>query len=159
MRSSSRHPCLGLDAQTGARVGACQDLFNEPQVHDTRSYQQMAVADRTGNKGTVVQVIGPVVDVAFEGEHLPDILHALGGDLDELAEALAADDTRPLVHLAARPGQISAAELAELTGGQVALYSPCGVYLAEGGDPGELGAPAVARARALLHPRGRALGQ
>jgi F-type H+-transporting ATPase subunit beta len=37
----------------------------------------MAVADKTGNKGTVVQVIGPVVDVAFAGEHLPDILHAL----------------------------------------------------------------------------------
>ncbi|MCU1611505.1 MAG: methyltransferase, partial [Pseudonocardiales bacterium] len=63
---------------------------------------------------------------------------ALGGDLDELAEALAADDTRPLVHLAARPGQISAAELAQLTGGQIAPYSPCGVHLADGGDPGEL---------------------
>ncbi|HEX4101442.1 MAG TPA: RsmB/NOP family class I SAM-dependent RNA methyltransferase [Pseudonocardiaceae bacterium] len=63
---------------------------------------------------------------------------ALGGDLGELAEALAADDTRPLVHLAARPGQISAAELAELTGGRVAPYSPSGVHLSEGGDPGEL---------------------
>jgi len=63
---------------------------------------------------------------------------ALGGGLDELAEALAADDTRPLVHLAARPGQISTVELAELIGGRVAPYSPCGVHLAEGGDPGEL---------------------
>jgi 16S rRNA (cytosine967-C5)-methyltransferase len=63
---------------------------------------------------------------------------ALGGDLDELAQALATDDARPLVHLAARPGQISAAELAGLTGGRVAPYSPCGVHLADGGDPGEL---------------------
>ena len=63
---------------------------------------------------------------------------ALGGDLDELAQALASDDARPLVHLAARPGQISAAELAELTGGRIAPYSPYGVHLAEGGDPGEL---------------------
>jgi 16S rRNA (cytosine967-C5)-methyltransferase len=63
---------------------------------------------------------------------------ALGGDSDELADALAADDARPLVHLAARPGQISAAELAELTGGRVAPYSSYGVHLAEGGDPGEL---------------------
>ncbi len=62
---------------------------------------------------------------------------ALGGDHDELAAALAAD-TRPLVHLVARPGQISAAELAAATGGQAAPYSPYGVHLAEGGDPGEL---------------------
>ncbi|MBV9143616.1 MAG: RsmB/NOP family class I SAM-dependent RNA methyltransferase [Pseudonocardiales bacterium] len=63
---------------------------------------------------------------------------ALGGDLDELAHALATDDARPLVHLAARPGQISAAELARLTDGRVAPYSPYGVHLADGGDPGEL---------------------
>ncbi|MGH3719357.1 MAG: RsmB/NOP family class I SAM-dependent RNA methyltransferase [Pseudonocardiaceae bacterium] len=63
---------------------------------------------------------------------------ALGGDLDELARALATDDARPLVHLAARPGRISAAELAGVTGGQVAPYSPCGVHLVDGGDPGEL---------------------
>jgi 16S rRNA (cytosine967-C5)-methyltransferase len=63
---------------------------------------------------------------------------ALGGDLDELAQALAADDARPLVHLLARPGQISAAELAASTGGRSAPYSPYGVHLAGGGDPGEL---------------------
>lgn len=63
---------------------------------------------------------------------------ALGGDLEELARALAADDARPLVHLLARPGQISAAELTALTGGQLADYSPYGVYLPDGGDPGEL---------------------
>jgi 16S rRNA (cytosine967-C5)-methyltransferase len=65
---------------------------------------------------------------------------ALAGDLDELANALAADDARPLVHLAARPGWISAAELAATTGGTLAPYSPHGVHLAEGGDPGELSA-------------------
>jgi len=38
----------------------------------------MAVAHRTGTTtGKVVQVIGPVVDVEFEGERLPDIFHAL----------------------------------------------------------------------------------
>ncbi|MGH3752185.1 MAG: RsmB/NOP family class I SAM-dependent RNA methyltransferase, partial [Pseudonocardiaceae bacterium] len=63
---------------------------------------------------------------------------ALGGDLDELEQALAADDARPLVHLAARPGGISAAELAAVTGGRLAPYSPYGVHLADGGDPGEL---------------------
>ncbi len=63
---------------------------------------------------------------------------ALGGDLHELADALAADDARPLVHLAARPGQITAAELVALVGGTTAPYSPYGVHLADGGDPGEL---------------------
>ncbi|MGH3822490.1 MAG: RsmB/NOP family class I SAM-dependent RNA methyltransferase, partial [Pseudonocardiaceae bacterium] len=65
---------------------------------------------------------------------------ALGGDLDELTQALAADNARPLVHLTALPGQLSAAELASSTGGKPAPYSPHGVQLAEGGDPGELAA-------------------
>ncbi|MGH3932505.1 MAG: RsmB/NOP family class I SAM-dependent RNA methyltransferase [Pseudonocardiaceae bacterium] len=65
---------------------------------------------------------------------------ALSSDEDELAAALAADDLRPLVHLAARPGRLSAAELAALTGGQPAPYSPYGVHLGDGGDPGELAA-------------------
>src|SRR5262249_25265178 len=56
----------------------------------------------------------------------------------ELATPLAAARARPLVHLAARPGQLSAAELAALTGGDIAPYSPYAVHLADGGDPGEL---------------------
>lgn len=63
---------------------------------------------------------------------------ALAGDRDELDAALAADDARPQVHLAARPGELSAEELAALTGGEPAPYSPYGVHLAEGGDPGDL---------------------
>ncbi|MFC5138717.1 RsmB/NOP family class I SAM-dependent RNA methyltransferase [Actinomycetospora rhizophila] len=62
---------------------------------------------------------------------------ALGSD-DELGAALAADDARPAVHLAARPGEISAEELAAITGGDESPYSPYGVLLTEGGDPGEL---------------------
>src|SRR5690349_24629419 len=38
----------------------------------------MATATTTAQKvGKVVQVIGPVVDVEFEGGHLPEIYHAL----------------------------------------------------------------------------------
>jgi 16S rRNA (cytosine967-C5)-methyltransferase len=62
---------------------------------------------------------------------------ALGGE-EELAAALAADDARPAVHLAARPGEISAEELAAITGGEESPYSPYGVLLTEGGDPGDL---------------------
>lgn len=55
----------------------------------------------------------------------------------ELAECLAADDARPIVHLAARPGQISAEELALITGGEEGTLSPYCVYL-EDGSPGDL---------------------
>jgi 16S rRNA (cytosine967-C5)-methyltransferase len=56
---------------------------------------------------------------------------------DELARALAADNEAPAVHLAARPGVITADELAALTGGEPAPFSPYGVHL-HGGDPAEL---------------------
>lgn len=64
---------------------------------------------------------------------------ALGSTGDELESALAADNERPAVHLVARPGEITADELAAMTGGEVAPYSPYGVRLAAGaGDPAGL---------------------
>jgi 16S rRNA (cytosine967-C5)-methyltransferase len=64
---------------------------------------------------------------------------ALGSTGSELESALDADDARPAVHLTARPGEISAEELAAITGGEQAPYSPYGVHLDAGaGDPGEL---------------------
>lgn len=56
----------------------------------------------------------------------------------ELASTLAADSQRPLVHLVARPGEISAEELALMTGGEQGNYSPYAVYLESGGNPGAL---------------------
>ncbi len=55
----------------------------------------------------------------------------------ELQAALSADDERPEVHLVARPGLITADELAAVTGGDVGRWSPYCVYL-PGGDPGDL---------------------
>jgi 16S rRNA (cytosine967-C5)-methyltransferase len=64
---------------------------------------------------------------------------SLGSMGDELRIALAADNERPAVHLVARPGEITADELAALTGGEVAPYSPYGVRLPAGaGDPAGL---------------------
>ena len=70
-----------------------------------------------------------------------DALGAGAVERGELDAALEADDTRPLVHLLARPGEITAAELALVTGGTEAPYSPYGVHLEPGsGDIGELDA-------------------
>ncbi|OBF11608.1 RsmB/NOP family class I SAM-dependent RNA methyltransferase [Mycobacterium sp. ACS4331] len=62
---------------------------------------------------------------------------ALGASAGELDALLAADDERPKVHLAARPGVLTAEALAEAVGGVPGDYSPYAVYL-PGGDPGGL---------------------
>ncbi|AZI57554.1 rRNA small subunit methyltransferase B [Nakamurella antarctica] len=67
---------------------------------------------------------------------------ALGAESDELLEALTADDQRPQVHLVARPGRISVADLVIESVGELARYSPYGVYLPDG-DPGRLRAVAT----------------
>jgi len=79
---------------------------------------------------------------------------ALGVHAAELDAALAADDARPAVHLAARPGVLSAGELAEAVGGEVGRYSPYAVYLGSG-DPG--GLAAIRDGRALVQDEGSQL--
>ena len=79
---------------------------------------------------------------------------ALGADAGELDAALAADDARPAVHLAARPGVLTAEELAQSVGGVVGRYSPYAVYLGSG-DPGRL-AP-IRDSRALVQDEGSQL--
>lgn len=84
-----------------------------------------------------------VGNLAFRYAHprwIADVFYdALGGSAGELQAALSADDDRPPVHLVARPGLITAEELALTTGGVVGRYSPYCVYL-QGGDPGEIDA-------------------
>jgi 16S rRNA (cytosine967-C5)-methyltransferase len=85
----------------------------------------------------------PIGNLALANAHPRWIAQAFAetlGSRDELLrEALAADDARPTVHLVARPGEVSADELAAMTGGDVAPYSPYGVHLEPGaGDPGDL---------------------
>lgn len=62
---------------------------------------------------------------------------ALGGDMDQTERALDADDARPVVHLAARPGRIDRDDLAERIKATPGKYSPYAVYL-DSGDPGNL---------------------
>jgi 16S rRNA (cytosine967-C5)-methyltransferase len=100
----------------------------------------------------------PVGHAAFTHAHprwiaqaFADALGAQAGQLDAL---LASDDDRPLVHLAARPGALTAAELAAEVRGEPGRYSPYAVYL-PGGDPGAL-AP-VRAGQALVQDEGSQL--
>ena len=79
---------------------------------------------------------------------------ALGTAAGELDAVLASDDERPLVHLAARPGVLTAAELAETVHGTAGRYSPYAVYL-PGGDPGQL--EPVRQGQALVQDEGSQL--
>lgn len=103
-----------------------------------------------------VEVLGAAEDetgrLALATHHPRWIVEAwqrLLPDPAELAEALAADNIAPRVHLAVRPGL---AEVAEL-GGQPLPYSPFGAVTT--GDPGAL--PAVAEHRAGAQDEGSQL--
>lgn len=100
----------------------------------------------------------PVGHLAFVHAHPRWIAQAftdaLGADAGELDAALAADDARPAVHLAARPGVLTAADLAAEADAVVGRYSPYAVYLA-GGDPGRLAA--VRDGKALVQDEGSQL--
>ena len=80
---------------------------------------------------------------------------ALAGDLAETAAAVAADNERPAVVLAARPGRIDQAALvSQVSGGTAGSWSRYAVRMA-GGDPGRL--PAVADGRAQVQDEGSQL--
>ncbi|HTF13003.1 MAG TPA: transcription antitermination factor NusB [Asanoa sp.] len=100
----------------------------------------------------------PVGHAAFVHAHPRWIAQAfadaLGADAGQLDALLASDDERPLVHLAARPGVLTAEELASQVDGAVGRYSPYAVYLA-GGDPGRL--EAVRDGAALVQDEGSQL--
>ena len=100
----------------------------------------------------------PIGHIAFVHAHprwiAQSFADALGASAGELDAALAADDTRPTVHLAARPGSLTAEELAEAVGGVPGRYSPYAVYLS-GGDPGAL-AP-IRDSQALVQDEGSQL--
>ena len=100
----------------------------------------------------------PVGHLAFVHAHPRWIAQAfadaLGADAGELDALLAADDERPLVHLAARPGVLTAGDLAQAVDGTVGRYSPYAVYLS-GGDPGQV--DAVRDGSALVQDEGSQL--
>ena len=121
--------------QSGSRMsGFANAVLRRVSELDEQQWVERLAPDRGSD---------PVGNLALRHAHPKWIARAfadaLGSTGDELEAALAADDSRPAVHLTARPGEIGADELAAITGGDEAPYSPYGVHLeAGGGDPGDL---------------------
>ncbi|HEX5401963.1 MAG TPA: RsmB/NOP family class I SAM-dependent RNA methyltransferase [Pseudonocardiaceae bacterium] len=115
-------------------AGFVNAVLRKVSEHDEQAWMTKLAPDRD---------VDPVGHLAFVTAHPRWIAQAfaaaLGDTGDDLAAALAADDRRPAVHLAARPGEVTSEELAAMTGGEIAPYSPYGVHLEPGaGDPGDL---------------------
>jgi 16S rRNA (cytosine967-C5)-methyltransferase len=132
-----------------ARAGFVNGVLRTISTRDEGSWVQQLAPD---------PVSDPVGHAAFVHAHprwiaqaFADALGAAAGELDAV---LASDDERPQVHLAARPGVLTAAELAGAVHGTVGRYSPFAVYLSAG-DPGQL-AP-VRDGRALVQDEGSQL--
>ena len=132
-----------------ARAGFVNGVLRKISARDERSWVDELAPDPASD---------PVGHAAFVHAHprwiaqaFADALGAAAGELDAV---LASDDERPQVHLAARPGAITAGELADTVHGSVGRYSPYAVYL-PAGDPGELAA--VREARALVQDEGSQL--
>lgn len=122
-------------AEQGSRVaGFVNAVLRKVTEHDEAAWLDLLAPDPAED---------PVGNLAVRTAHPRWVARAFADSLGdtgvELSAALAADDERPTVHLVARPGEVSADELAAMTGGELAPYSPYGVRLNAGaGDPGDL---------------------
>jgi 16S rRNA (cytosine967-C5)-methyltransferase len=158
----SDRPLRRLDAAVldALRLGTYQLLYTRVPAHAAVSTTVALVRATTGASAAkfanavlrrvagrdldgwldAVAPADPVGNLAVRHAHPEWIVRAFGdalGGPDELPAALAADNDRPAVHLAARPGRITAAELADRTGGEVGRWAPTAVYL-PAGAPGDL---------------------
>lgn len=132
-----------------ARAGFVNGVLRTISTRDEASWTAELAPDAAAD---------PIGHTAFVHAHPRWIAQAfadaLGPAAGELDAVLAADDARPQVHLAARPGVLTAAELAAAVDGTVGRYSPYAVYL-PGGDPGRL--PPVRDGQALVQDEGSQL--
>lgn len=100
----------------------------------------------------------PVAALALRHAHPEWVVRAfrdaLGGDLDEVAAALAADNAAPRVHLAVRPGQADPDQVAHQIGGTRGRWSRYAVY-SPGGAVADL--PVVRAGQASVQDEGSQL--
>jgi 16S rRNA (cytosine967-C5)-methyltransferase len=125
-----------------ARAGFVNGVLRTISARDEKSWVSELAPDPAGD---------PIGHAAFTHAHPRWIAQAfadaLGARAGELEAVLASDDERTQVHLAARPGVLTAAELARTVGGRPGRYSPYAVHL-PAGDPAQL--PAVRDGHALV---------
>ena len=158
------HQVLALRVPAHAAVSASVELAREV-LGEGRARLVNAVLRRVAQRGldswlaelAPLEADDPVGRLALLHAHPRWVVEAfrdaLGGDLAETARLLEADNTRPAVTLAVRPGLGGREEL--LAGGAMpARWSPYGAYLA-GGDPGAL--PTVRDGRAGVQDEGSQL--
>ena len=146
------HQLLRMRVPTHAAVSATVDLARRvvsagPVAFVNAVLRKVAAQDLEAWVGQLAPTDDPVGALALRHSHPRWIASAfrdaLGGDIDETARALAADDARPEVHLVAR--RMSREELAVDSGGAPGPFSPYAVRLSEG-DPGNLAAVRDGRA-------------
>ncbi|WP_280312722.1 RsmB/NOP family class I SAM-dependent RNA methyltransferase [Nocardia abscessus] len=132
---------IGAHAAVDTSVALARAEFGAGKAGFVNAVLRRAAEKTTEEWVEALAPADPVGRLAFEYAHPAWIAQAfadaLGARAAELGEVLAADDARPLVHLVARPGDITAEELALVTGGEEGRWSPYAVYL-DGGDPGKL---------------------
>ncbi|MDA4109556.1 RsmB/NOP family class I SAM-dependent RNA methyltransferase [Mycolicibacterium holsaticum] len=132
-----------------ARAGFVNGVLRTIAGRDEAAWVQELAPDKAAD---------PIGYAAFVHAHprwiAQSFADALGGEAGQLEALLASNDARPAVHLAARPGVLTAEDLAAQVDGTIGRYSPYAVYLA-GGDPGLL-APVRAGA-ALVQDEGSQL--
>lgn len=159
--AASSRPVQQLDPQVRAalRLGCYQLLYTRVEAHaavDT-SVTLVGAMGQDKAKGFVNAVLrtisrkpredweeqlrpsSPIAAMAFDTAHPQWIAASFAralGDAEARA-ALEADSASPTVHLVARPGELSAEELAAMTGFELGRYSPYAVYM-DSGDPGDL---------------------
>jgi 16S rRNA (cytosine967-C5)-methyltransferase len=158
--SLGAHQLLGMRIPTHAAVSATVELARVV-LGDGRAKFVNAVLRKVSaaDLETWLDRVAPPYDEDAE-EHLA-VVHAhprwvvsalwdaLGGGRRGIEDLLAADNERPEVTLVARPGRVSADELAAAVGEGAWLpgrWSPYAVRLAEGGEPGAFDAVREGRA-------------
>lgn len=159
-RCSSRElDSITPEVRDALRLGAYQVLFTRVEAHaavdTTVRLVEAAGHDRIkGFANAIMRSLtrtnpsqwmdklaphGELAALAFHHQHPEWIARSFEKvvGIDELGQALEADSQRPRVHLVARPGDITAEELALSIGAQLGQYSPYAVYL-DSGDPGDI---------------------
>ena len=146
------HQLLRMRVPSHAAVSATVDLARRvvsagPVAFVNAVLRKVAAQDLDAWVEQLAPADDPVAALALRHSHPRWIASAfrdaLGGDIEETARALAADDARPEVHLVAR--RMPREDLVRDSGGSAGPWSPYAVRLAEG-DPGDVAAVRDGRA-------------